>query len=129
MLEVILKPEIRIKEETSKFPPTSRLILNLLPFLQGGKATTIVPKKELQAGIPQGGIISPLLMNWTLDGMEETIKRAADIRDKKGQIPVDQEIVDYFAERERTQKEIGLPGFKYPSEIKKRAKILGYRGT
>jgi hypothetical protein len=59
ILKKILKPEIKTREET-KFPP--RIISNLLPFLKG-KLTTIVPKNELQAGIPQGGIISPLLMN------------------------------------------------------------------
>jgi hypothetical protein len=61
--------------------------------------------------------------------MEETIKRSADIRDDKGQIPVDKEIMEYFTEQDRTQKEAGLPGFKFSSEIKKRARILGYRGT
>lgn len=127
MLKIILKPEIRTREETN-FPPTSRLILNLLPFLKG-KLITIVPKNELLSGIPQGGIISPLLMNWTLDGMEETIKRAAEIKDEKGQVPVDKEILEYFTEQDKIQKEAGLPGFKYPSDIRKRAKILGYRGT
>ena len=127
MLKIILKPEIRTREETN-FPPTSRLILNLLPFLKG-KLITIVPKNELLSGIPQGGIISPLLMNWTLDGMEETIKRAAEIKDEKGQVPVDKEILEYFTEQDKIQKEAGLPGFKYPSDIRKRAKILGYRDT
>jgi len=27
-----------------------------------------------RAGTPQGGVISPLLANWTLDGMEATVK-------------------------------------------------------
>lgn len=126
MLKIILKPEIRTREETN-FPPTSRVILNLLPFLKG-KLITIVPKNEQLSGIPQGGIISPLLMNWTLDGMEETIKRAGEIKDEKGQVPVDKEIIEYFSEQDKIQKE-GVRGFKYPSDIRKRAKILGYRGT
>ena len=32
-------------------------------------------KQEVsEKGIPQGGIISPMLMNWTLDGLEEEVK-------------------------------------------------------
>ncbi len=61
--------------------------------------------------------------------MEETIKKAADIRDEKGMIPVDEEIFKHFTEIDKIQKEANLPGFKYPSEISKMAKILGYRGT
>ena len=30
--------------------------------------------QENNKGVPQGGILSPLLMNWTLDGLEERIK-------------------------------------------------------
>ena len=38
---------------------------------------TVVGPGESKAGVPQGGIISPLLMNWTLDGLEHHIKLAA----------------------------------------------------
>ena len=30
--------------------------------------------EEREKGIPEGGIISPMLMNWTLDGLEEEVK-------------------------------------------------------
>ena len=41
------------------------------------KYKTVVRPGENKAGVPQGGIISPLLMNWTLDGLEHHIKLAA----------------------------------------------------
>ena len=34
----------------------------------------ITTKEENIRGVPQGGIISPLLMNWTLDGLQHHIK-------------------------------------------------------
>ncbi len=61
MLKVILKPEIQTKEE-SNLPPVNKTTQEFLPFTKG-ELTTIVAKNELQAGIPQGGLISPLLMN------------------------------------------------------------------
>ena len=41
------------------------------------KYKTVIRTEENKAGVPQGGIISPLLMNWTLDGLEHHIKLAA----------------------------------------------------
>src|SRR5258708_13962427 len=35
-----------------------------------------------QAGTPQGGIASPLLANWTLDGLEATVKGLFGYRPK-----------------------------------------------
>jgi len=35
-----------------------------------------------EAGTPQGGLISPILANLTLDGMEKTVKAAAGRKDK-----------------------------------------------
>jgi RNA-directed DNA polymerase len=35
-----------------------------------------------QAGTPQGGLISPLLANWTLDSMEAIVKAVAGPKDK-----------------------------------------------
>jgi len=37
----------------------------------------IVNKCDNKTGIPQGGIISPLLMNWTLDGLQHHVKMSA----------------------------------------------------
>lgn len=45
--------------------------------LRDRKYKTVVRPGENKAGVPQGGIISPLLMNWTLDGLEHHIKLAA----------------------------------------------------
>ena len=41
------------------------------------KHKTVVRPEENKSGVPQGGIISPLLMNWTLDGLEHHIKLSA----------------------------------------------------
>jgi retron-type reverse transcriptase len=38
-------------------------------------------------GVPQGGILSPLLANWTLDGLQDLIKnnlKIPSIKHKKG---------------------------------------------
>ena len=37
----------------------------------GDGFNVIIKPEDNNYGIPQGGIISPLLMNWTLDGIEE----------------------------------------------------------
>jgi RNA-directed DNA polymerase len=39
----------------------------------------------LREGTPQGGIISPTLANWTLDGLELLLKKAFPSRKEKGQ--------------------------------------------
>lgn len=41
------------------------------------KFKLIISKVDNNNGIPQGGIISPLLMNWTLDGLQHHIKSSA----------------------------------------------------
>ena len=38
-----------------------------------------------EEGTPQGGIISPVLANWTLDGLESLLKRTFPSRKEKGQ--------------------------------------------
>ena len=41
----------------------------------------ILKKSNNDCGVPQGGILSPLLMNWTLDGIENLIfETVADIK-------------------------------------------------
>lgn len=52
----------------------------LIEFL---KAKRIDPKDGLintDKGVPQGGVISPLLLNWVLDGMEDLVKKFAGKR-------------------------------------------------
>lgn len=39
----------------------------------GDQCETVMEAENNNKGIPQGGIISPLLMNFTLDGLEEVI--------------------------------------------------------
>ena len=41
------------------------------------KLNKVLNKSDNKTGIPQGGIISPLLMNWTLDGLQHHIKISA----------------------------------------------------
>ena len=68
LIKRILKAEIQeIDEDGSDKQRNSR----------GKKYKTVVHPGESKAGVPQGGIISPLLMNWTLDGLEHHIKLAA----------------------------------------------------
>jgi len=43
------------------------------------KLHTIIKKDDNKAGLPHGGILSPILMNWTLDGLLQTIRRAAEL--------------------------------------------------
>jgi RNA-directed DNA polymerase len=37
-----------------------------------------------EEGTPQGGIVSPALANWTLDGLESLLKRTFPSRKEKG---------------------------------------------
>ena len=79
LLLKILKTEIQEHEIKSTF--------NLYKFPPENTLKTVVTPEENNQGVPQGGIISPLLMNWTLDGMEDFIKSTAlEIGKKKGMI-------------------------------------------
>lgn len=65
VFEKILKsPTINIEEEKEEVKDVE----------EGSIEEGIIKSK----GIPQGGIISPILMNWTLDGMEELIKKLCE---------------------------------------------------
>lgn len=67
LLARILKPEVQeeITRGHKKVPGEKR------------RFQTIIVAGSSKAGVPQGGIISPLLMNWTLDGMLHLIKTTA----------------------------------------------------
>jgi retron-type reverse transcriptase len=45
---------------------------------------TIIKPEDNHKGIPQGGIISPLLMNWTLDGLSHSARIASVTSSKSG---------------------------------------------
>ena len=48
---------------------------------------------ENNAGIPQGGIISPILMNWTLGGLSQAA-RIGSVTDEKGKIVMTKKNLD-----------------------------------
>ena len=49
----------------------------------------ILKKSDNNCGVPQGGILSPLLMNWTLDGIENLIfETVAQIKSKGQKGPI-----------------------------------------
>lgn len=75
----LLKPAIWIKSTDLKDPKIME-ILNIVPE---NKTFTKITD-SCQKGIPQGGIVSPLLMNWTLDGLTDTAKEAAKNIASKG---------------------------------------------
>jgi retron-type reverse transcriptase len=138
LLPLILKP--RIVERKYRYPNNPLISNRIKPFLPNINQTIIeeiTKEGELKEGIPQGGIISPIIMNWTLDGLEETAKLAADsvtntsvdLNSNRKHI-VDLEHKKMLEEYDNNLKEQGLPNIKkYPSDLNKVATIAGYRNT
>jgi len=60
--------------------------------------------------------------------MEESVKRAADVRTSKGKYPIDEEIYKYYLEAEPVKTKLTSES-KFPSEVRKKASINGYKGT
>lgn len=58
---------------------------------------TLVESKDNHSGIPQGGIISPLLMNFTLDGLEKVIRDSLTrFKNPDGSAYFDQEKYEFY---------------------------------
>jgi retron-type reverse transcriptase len=131
LLPKLLKPEIiEIKYINPDNLKISKELKHWFPHINKTQYITLVKHSELLTGIR--GIISPLLMNWTLDGLEETAKLAADgVTGEDGRKHiVDQELLDVYKKHDDNIQELGLSTIiKYPSDLKKFATIPGYRNT
>lgn len=80
----------------------------------------ILKKEDNKSGIPQGGIISPLLMNWTLDGLDHLIyETVANIKSQgeKGLISY------YDTEKYHYYKKKDLDNSKPDSFYKNQARV------
>ena len=73
LLKRILKTNI-LELDTSKNPFSNYTVENVKHY------KVVLDKSDNQMGVPQGGIISPLLMNWTLDGLQHHVKSAAQTK-------------------------------------------------
>jgi hypothetical protein len=64
-----------------------------------------------------------------LDGLEESVKKATDVRNSWGQISKTEEIPSYISRLDRKQKETSLPRSLDFSKTKNMVDFLGYRET
>jgi retron-type reverse transcriptase len=80
------------------------------------KDKIILTKENNNFGITQGGILSPLLMNWTLDGIDNLIFEVlSKIKNEIGTAYYDKEKYEYYKKQALKKKEID-PNFKLPTE-------------
>jgi len=96
LLPLILKPNVveRSNESTVNIFNTAKRL----------KFHTIITKEENKAGVPQGGILSPVLMNWTLDGLLHTIRRAAEsTKSEHYSYYYDPEKLDYLLKQDKAK--------------------------
>lgn len=70
LLKRILKSNI-LELDTDKNPFSNYTVENKKYY------KIVLDKSDNNTGVPQGGIISPLLMNWTLDGLQHHVKFSA----------------------------------------------------
>ena len=82
LLKRILKTNI-LELDTSKNPFSNYTVENVKHY------KVVLDKSDNQMGVPQGGIISPLLMNWTLDGLQHHVKSAAQTKGSEDGISVE----------------------------------------
>jgi len=143
LMPIILKPRIiEMVKDNLKIPFIPKSIRQAFPHLYKINYKTIVEESTSTHGIPQahwaGGIISPLFMNWTLDGLEETAKLAAEsVRNEPSEKLnanrlhlVDTELIEIYQEHHDNLIKAGLPGIiTYPSTLINLATIPGYRNT
>jgi len=139
LIPIILKPKIiEMVKDDLNIPFIPKSIRQAFPHLYKINYKTIVEESTSTHGIPQGGIISPLFMNWTLDGLEETSKSAAEsVRNEPSDKLntnrlhlVDTELTEIYQEHHDNLIRAGLPGIiTYPSTLRNPATIPGYRNT
>lgn len=99
---------------------------------------TILEKKNNISGVPQGGVLSPLLMNWALDGIENLIFETADlIKSPENVAYYDPEKLEYYKKRdvenlrsEAYYKKLATVELKYTSWMIRYADdfIIGVKG-
>lgn len=83
LLKEILKSNICIdKNQMDRLIKESKIKHDFPLEVVKGKYYLLESKEKRHKGIPQGGIISPLLMNWTLDGLYDNIRDNAYVIDK-----------------------------------------------
>lgn len=83
---------------------------------------TTVTREENCKGVPQGGVISPILMNWTLDGLQHFVKIRAHELGKEHDL--------YSTDRAQAQKEADPNrDSKSESYYKNRNRIEWYNTT
>ena len=70
LLKRILKTNI-LELDTEKNPFSNYTVENVKHY------KVVLDKSDNKMGVPHGGILSPLLMNWTLDGLQHHVKSAA----------------------------------------------------
>ncbi len=119
LLAKILKTEIQEVQESSPF--------NLYELHPKSNYKTIATPETNTQGVPQGGIISPLLMNWTLDGMEDFIKsRALKIGKERGIFSKDR--LEHYKKLDENSNPNGNRNLK-ESAYRNKARIEWYNST
>ena len=74
----------------------------------------ILKKKENNNGVPQGGILSSLFMNWTLDGIENLIvETVSNITSEEGKAYYDKEKYEYYKNQDLRKDSNNLQADSY----------------
>lgn len=86
----------------------------LIEFLKAGSCNFEEGYRDTVEGVPQGGVISPLISNWVLDGMELVVQEAAKKNKVKGRVFFVRYADDFvvFANEEDTLKKIVRPAIE-----------------
>ena len=119
LLFEILKTNI-VEKDSSKYSVFTE-VLNHLWFnwsnvkltdlnLEANRYKKLLDSDDNNIGIPQGGIISPVLLNWTLDGLAHT-SRIGSITDKNGKTLIHRK---------------GLDGKKYSTNLIESAHLIRF---
>lgn len=129
LLPIILKPRI-VERKPLAFSSSlfNKYIAKFFKNINTHENVVLIDTGLLNSGVPQGGIISPLLKNWTLDGLEETAKIGADIKSPDGTRQFDNEAFEFLKRKEKEKEELNLPTLTN-SLINKKTIINGYRST